>query len=140
MVQPRAISLSFDAATEDVPRMRRFVARWLQETQVPESDGSDLLLAVAEAINNACQHASPPSGSVHVFCSRQGRRISVCVSDAGDGFPRDQRPSQAEPPLDASSGRGLFLMQRLTDEVTIKTTTRGTTVTLVREIPAELSV
>lgn len=119
--------------------MRRFVARWLQETRVPEPDGSDLLLAVAEAINNACQHASPPSCSVHVSCLRQGRRVFVSVSDAGDGFSPDHQATQDEPPVDAPSGRGLFLMQRLADEVTIKTTTRGTTVTLVREIPGELS-
>lgn len=131
MVQPGAISLSFDAATNDVPRMRRFVARWLQETDVPEPGRSDLLLAVAEAINNACQHGCPPGCSVHISCSRHGDQVAISVSDDGDGFSSDGRASQPEPPLDATYGRGLFLMQHLTDEVTVKTTTRGTTVTLV---------
>lgn len=137
MVQTRAISLSFGSATDDVPRIRRFVARWLQQNHVSEPARSDLLLAVAEAINNACQHPSPQGCSIHISCSRRGRRISVSVSDAGGGFSVDPTGSKHEPPLDRTEGRGLFLMRHLTDEVIIKTTTRGTTVTLVREITPE---
>lgn len=134
MVQPRAISLSFAAARDDVPRMRRFVARWLQESEIPEPERSDLLLATAEAINNACEHASPPGCSIHISCVRRGSQVVLSISDRGNGFCPDPHLCEGEPPLEATCGRGVFLMQRLADQVAVKTTTRGTTVTLVRDI------
>jgi len=134
MVQPRAISLSFVAEMDEVPRMRHFVELWLRSNHVPEPESSDLVLAASEAINNACLHGSPAPRSVHISCSRHGRRIEVGVSDEGEGVSLDPSVSEQAPPPDGTGGRGLSLIRRLTDQVTIKTTTRGTTVTFVREI------
>ena len=134
MVQPGAISLSFAGETDEVPRMRHFLALWLRENEVPEPESSDLLLAASEAITNACLHARPAPSSVHISCSRRDGRISVGISDQGEGFSLDPIVMEQPPPLDRTGGRGLMLIRHLTDQVTIRTTTRGTTLTLVREI------
>jgi anti-sigma regulatory factor (Ser/Thr protein kinase) len=120
-----------------VPRMRKFVSHWLRDAPLQQSDQTDFLLAVTEAINNACQHAGPRGHAVKISCSCVDERVSVSVADKGSGFTPDPIAWEHRPALDQTGGRGLFLMRQLADDVTVTSTTRGTTVTLVRHANAE---
>ncbi|MGH2806551.1 MAG: ATP-binding protein [Actinomycetota bacterium] len=125
-------TFTFRATAESVPRMRRFVARWLSDSELADPARSDLLLATTEAVGNACRHTSPQGTCVHVCCSRHDGRVSISISDNGPGFTADCDPLRREPVVDAVDGRGLYLMRRLTDHLSIVATERGTRVTLER--------
>lgn len=97
-----------------------------------------LRLALHEAIGNAIIHGNGnrPDRSVSIRCLRTQDHIEVTVRDEGDGFDYRSIPDPTlEENLFAASGRGIFLMRRLVDEVRFNT--KGNEVTLVAETPEE---
>jgi anti-sigma regulatory factor (Ser/Thr protein kinase) len=92
------------------------VRGFLERQQVPEADLASCELALAEACNNAIQHA-PESAwhcpvEVQVICD--GGKIELRVTDHTAGF---DWPNHAElPALDSERGRGVYFIQHLMDE------------------------
>jgi anti-sigma regulatory factor (Ser/Thr protein kinase) len=114
---------------------RAFVQGWLEEAGTGEDESFDMLLALNEAVGNACRHAFPDgqAGEVTIRCDRNGSELLLTVSDEGEGF--DFRPEMFEMP-DALSqrGRGFFMMRELTDSVNVNSDRLGTIVTLRRRV------
>lgn len=88
-------------------------------------DGSmhRLLVACTEAVNNAIVHGnkSDPGKKVSIICFVGKRMLTIKVKDEGQGFdleglldPRDEENLLKE------SGRGVFLMRTLMDDVKFK--------------------
>ena len=91
-----------------------------------------LVLAVAEACNNAILHADGEAFGVSIVV--EGTDCTVVVSDSGDGFVPPVRPRMPAP--DATSHRGLALMQALVDRVEVSSNEAGTTVVLAQSLTA----
>jgi len=89
------------------------------------------VLAVHEAVANAIEHAGG-KGEVAVIKDDQERLIAE-VTDAGPGIPCSVTVTL--PPLNATGGRGLWLVQELTDHVQVRTGESGTTVRLEMSLP-----
>lgn len=91
-------------------------------------DAARVLLGASEAISNAVEHGSPPGGSVQIILERDPERIRLRVRDEGN----PDRPVAAAPPprhppnCDAPHGRGLLIIDRLTDEFELRPCGRGT--------------
>jgi anti-sigma regulatory factor (Ser/Thr protein kinase) len=85
-----------------------------------------VVLATAEACNNAILHSQSPSYVVTVDIADGA--CTVTVRDAGVGFTVPERMEMPEP--DAVSRRGLALMCVLVDEVDVSSNGVGTTVVL----------
>jgi anti-sigma regulatory factor (Ser/Thr protein kinase) len=84
----------------------------------------NFVLAVNELITNAVVHGGG-AGRLRVWVS--GRRLHCEVSDEGPGIPAERRAGRL-PARDQMSGRGIWLVRRLCDDLTITTGRRGTTV------------
>ena len=142
--------LEVPAQVGSVLRVRRAFARWLCEIDPTAIDGNDLLLAVAETITNAVEHAYPADrpGVVQFRAVFLAEGIVECqVTDHGRWRPPDpavghrghglmvagqvvdyMRVSHAMPPSGAGPGsRGtvVTLRHRLRRPVTITADTRG---------------
>jgi len=81
----------------------------------------EAVLVATELIQNAIEHGSRADGSEHTHISIRidGEGIELVVTDPGTG--KDpvgllERDVTQPVPLDASRGRGLFLIHRLTTE------------------------
>lgn len=84
----------------------------------------DVLLVVTELISNAARVAR---SSIALRTWRTPSAVMVEVSDDGEGFaPHTSRGSA--PAFEAESGRGLFLVSALADDVQITSTSAGTAV------------
>ena len=59
---------------------------------VVDADPTRLAQVFANLLTNAARY-TPPEGRVRVTASRVGERIQVCVSDNGNGIPREQLES-----------------------------------------------
>ena len=92
----------------------------LRALGVQEAITTELRMAVGEAVANAILHGNreDPRKLVVVEWSVDGGRVSVSVSDEGQGFRPEHVP---DPTLDENllkeHGRGLFLITHLLDEV-----------------------
>jgi serine phosphatase RsbU (regulator of sigma subunit)/anti-sigma regulatory factor (Ser/Thr protein kinase) len=120
----------FPAEIESIPVMRRLLARWLDEAGATRADVDDLSLASAEAAANAIEHAyGLAPGLVEVRAWTQNGAVKVAIRDFGSWRP--QRGTHR--------GRGLLLMEGLTDGVEVIRSDEGTTVELSRRLGVEVS-
>ncbi|HEX9048360.1 MAG TPA: SpoIIE family protein phosphatase [Verrucomicrobiae bacterium] len=93
------------------------ISSWLGDLGLGEADLGAWELALTEAGNNAVKHTAPPARQrPMVFeISAGASEIEARVTDHTPGF---DWPAEIKlPDADAEHGRGLFLMQSLTDEL-----------------------
>jgi serine/threonine-protein kinase RsbT len=99
------------------------------------AEAAAVATAVLEVANNIVRHAAG-RGVIEISAVRQnGRRgISIVASDGGPGIPDIALAMQDGYSTDGGLGRGLSAIRRLMDEVTISSTSGGTTVALKKYI------
>jgi anti-sigma regulatory factor (Ser/Thr protein kinase) len=97
------------------------VTHVLQEKQWPEADVIAVELAIQEAVANAIRHGCHGDKSKQLQCSvtcNESGEVMITVRDPGTGFDPTAVPNPLEPQnMLKSSGRGIFLINGLMDEV-----------------------
>jgi len=126
MPMGRGVTQTFRCRAETVPRVRAMVDAELRRNGITGDLLDRVVLATAEACNNAILHSQSPSYVVSIEVA-DGTCV-VMVRDAGVGFSVPDRMEMPEP--DAVSRRGLALMCVLVDEVCVSSNGVGTTVEL----------
>jgi serine/threonine-protein kinase RsbW len=102
----------------------RLVEKAIDELSL-ELDLSDeiygnVLVATMEATNNAIIHGnnSDPSKQVKIEIEIDSKELVVHIEDQGKGFDHMSIPDPTSPEnLEKINGRGIFLMERLSDEI-----------------------
>ena len=121
----------FPAEIESIPVMRRLLSRWLDEAGASRTDIDDIVLAGAEAAANAIEHAyglAPGVVELRARATEDGG-VRVAIRDFGNW----------RPPRGTHRGRGLQLMEGLTDVVEVTRSDEGTTIELSRRLGAEVA-
>jgi anti-sigma regulatory factor (Ser/Thr protein kinase) len=107
-----------------IPRVAEGVQQLLKSKHWPEEEIAKVELALQEALANAVRHGCKGDPSKHVQCvltCDANQEIVIVVRDPGTGFD----PATVPDPLSGenvfkSSGRGVFLINQLMDEVAFK--------------------
>jgi serine/threonine-protein kinase RsbW len=102
----------------------RLVEKAIDELSM-ELDLSDevygnVLVATMEATNNAIIHGnnSDPKKIVKIEMLMEHKELKVHIEDQGQGFDYSTVPDPTAPEnLEKINGRGIFLMERLSDEI-----------------------
>ena len=87
---------------------------------IVNSDDSEVLIALDEAIVNAIKHGNKcdPRKAVHIVAEFSADGVRFIVADEGAGFELENVPDPTEPcRLLEPSGRGLLLINHIMDEV-----------------------
>jgi serine/threonine-protein kinase RsbW len=87
---------------------------------VHEEAYGNVLVAVTEAVNNAIQHGNELNKELFVDVAVGDKSEEFCfnIKDEGDGFNFSVLPDPTAPEnLLKESGRGIFLMKNLADDV-----------------------
>ena len=109
--------------TSDVQNLR-LIEKLIDELQF-ELDLSDesygnVLVATIEATNNAIIHGnkSDPNKLVVLKIEKDQNELVVNIKDQGPGFDHNTVPDPTAPEnIEKINGRGIFLMERLSDEI-----------------------
>ncbi|GAA2720880.1 ATP-binding protein [Actinocorallia aurantiaca] len=111
MTVPRAAAV-FPGAPDQAAGVRRWFTGWLGDGH-PAADAGVLLLS--EVFSNACLHSrsAESGGTVDVVAEVAGRTVRVEVVDGGGG---PVSLTAGDPSCDAESGRGLWLLDLLSEE------------------------
>lgn len=117
--------------------VRDRVAAFAANHDIPENVAEEFITAVSEALANAVEHAR----SAHIVTSCWivgGDQLVATVVDDGVGFEAETVMSDAHLPDPlAERGRGVPIMRKYTDLLTVRSTPgKGTSVTLGRNIRA----
>lgn len=100
---------------------------------IPEDRFYNLLISVTEAVNNAIMHGNnfDPDKTVTVGLTATEDFVEIEVQDEGSGFDPNLVADPREPEnLLKSSGRGIFIIKSLLDEVIFEKNEIGTKVTM----------
>jgi serine/threonine-protein kinase RsbW len=122
--------LGLDADARVVARTRQEFASWLQRCfALDPVRCSDLVLAINEALANAAEFAyrlADRPGTIDLLATYQPaeQKLMVDICDQGTWRTRPLEPAPR------NRGRGIPLMEALSDRATIETSTEGTLVRL----------
>jgi serine/threonine-protein kinase RsbW len=127
------LASSLDSVNE-VEQKAEALAR---EAGVDDDDLFKISMAVREAAVNAVIHgnARDPDKQITVSLENTGASLIFSVADQGKGLDPDSIPDPLAPEnLMRGSGRGIFLIRSLMDEVHFKQLNPGTELTLIKHL------
>jgi Anti-sigma regulatory factor (Ser/Thr protein kinase) len=133
---------SWPADPEQLVLIRRELARWLAPLALTEEETADVVLAVDEAAANVVRHAYGPdeTGAVELtLWTEPGTAASgtaasgtLCIEVVDHGVWRPPAERTAE------GGRGIGLMNTMSESVLIRFDGRGSRVLLRHRIPGDV--
>jgi serine phosphatase RsbU (regulator of sigma subunit)/anti-sigma regulatory factor (Ser/Thr protein kinase) len=121
------LELRLPAVPATLASVRSAVRRWLAAVAAEPEDSGDILVAVGEACSNVVEHAYGASRgdvTVRLELDHETGEIVAMIHDTG----------RWRPPRGHNRGRGLQLMEAVSDTVTIDSTSTGTGVTIRRHL------
>jgi serine/threonine-protein kinase RsbW len=118
-VEARVVRLTIPAKAEYITLGRLALAGISQLRPVPDETLHDLKLALTEACTNSIRHAydAGSEGTVQIVYELDDERISIEVTDEGEGFVLDEA---SEADRLSESGLGIAIIRALADELEIE--------------------
>lgn len=118
------------SSTENLEKIRNFVAASAETLGVAQSTIEDLQLAVDEAVTNIIEHGyDTESGNIEVHIYTQENKVVVSIRDDAPNFDLQtfKQPDLSISPLDkdAPGGYGVSLITLLTDDIQQRLTESG---------------
>jgi serine/threonine-protein kinase RsbW len=107
------------------------------EAGLDEDARFHVTMAVHEAAINAVLHGNDYSPSLHIDVSMEntGSDLVFVIADQGHGFDPNSLPDPSAPEnLLRGTGRGIFLIRSLMDEVHFRQLHPGTELTLIKHL------
>jgi serine/threonine-protein kinase RsbW len=130
---PGTLHHRVSAAPERLISIRRSLTAWARKVGLATEIVEAVTLATYEAMANVVDHAYRGGpGALDVHASVTDDRATVVVSDHGRWRPTPDWPPRAP---DQPSGRGIPLIEGLSDDVAIIRTEAGTTVRMSWALP-----
>jgi serine/threonine-protein kinase RsbW len=137
--EPKKGRLSFrlSSTMESVSEVEAAADRLAAEAGLDEDARFHVTMAVREAAVNAVLHGNEydPSRQIAVGLENTGKDLVFTIADQGRGFTPEEVPDPlAEENLLRGTGRGIFLIRSLMDEVHFRQLNPGTELTLVKHL------
>ena len=135
-------ALVLPSAIESVAEIEAAVEGICARAGFDEDTASNIAMVSREAAINAAKHGNgfSPDKKISVNLQRSEDGVRICIADEGEGLDPSTLPDPLDPAnLLRSSGRGVFLMRAIMDEVHFRQLEPGTEVTLIKHRDTEAS-
>jgi serine/threonine-protein kinase RsbW len=122
---------------ESVSEVEAAADRLATEAGLDEDQRFHIAMAVREAAINAVLHGNEydPSRHIEVSFENTGNNLVFTIADLGHGFDPERLPDPlAAENLLRGTGRGIFLIRSLMDEVHFRQLHPGTELTLIKHL------
>ena len=114
------IKIVIPSITENIRIIESFIDNAKERFKLNDDIYGNIMIAVTESVNNAILHGNKNdrNKNVTLSLSLNNNVINFKIKDEGLGFNFHNLPDPTSPKnLDKPSGRGIFLMKHLSDEV-----------------------
>ncbi len=114
------IKIIIPSITENIRIIESFIDNAKEKFNLDDDIYGNIMIAVTESVNNAIMHGNKNDKTKNVTLSLTLNEnvIHFEIKDEGTGFDYKNLPDPTAPEnLDKPSGRGIFLMKHLSDEV-----------------------
>ena len=131
---PKEITVIIPSSLKELSRIERLAGKIAREMNLSEDQQDNFSIAVTEAVGNAIIHGNKknPKKKVRIIFTPGEDQIKVSVTDQGKGFDLNKISNPLDPKnLMKESGRGIFILKTLMDEVSFSFSPKGTTVNFV---------
>jgi len=130
-------SFKMSSTMKSVEEVEAAADRLATEAGLDEDQRFHIAMAVREAAINAVLHGNEydPGRQIEVSLENTGRDLVITIADQGRGFDPGKVPDPlAQENLLRGTGRGIFLIRSLMDEVHFRQLDPGTELTLVKHL------
>jgi serine/threonine-protein kinase RsbW len=117
----------FTVDRPSLSRLRSAIAEWARRCGITGQLAHDLVLIANELATNVIRHGGG-RGKMRLWCD--DGRATCQVSDWGAGMPDPDRAGTVRADPDSVTGRGLWMVRRMSQRMHITTGPTGTTVTV----------
>jgi len=117
------IKIQIPSLSENIRIIESFIDNAKERFSLNDDIYGNIMISVTESVNNAISHGNKGRSdkNVSITLSLNESQIKFRIEDEGSGFDYDSLPDPTEPEnLEKPSGRGIFLMRHLADEVTFE--------------------
>lgn len=124
---------------DSVGEVEAAAEKMAEEAGLEEDDRFHVTMAVREGVVNAVLHGNEydPSRHVDVSLENTGTDLVFTIADEGKGFNPEAVPDPLAPEnLLRGTGRGIFLIRSLMDEVHFRQLHPGTELKLIKHLKA----
>ena len=114
------LMLKIPSHPNQITEVEVFVKKMAQEFNIGQEKFPNILISLTEAVNNAIIHGNcnDENKFVDIQMNKTSKGVSCRVSDEGCGFnPKSIPDPTADDHLECCGGRGVFLIQQLSDRV-----------------------
>ena len=115
------LALKIESRHENIIKVEQCLEQLSNEHDVRDEMYGNVLIALSEGANNAIFHGNQedPSKFVSIqLVEKTDAHIILSIIDEGSGFDYDSLPDPTAPEnLEKPTGRGVFLMKQLADEI-----------------------
>ncbi|NJN28211.1 MAG: ATP-binding protein [Cyclobacteriaceae bacterium] len=114
------IKIVIPSITENIRIIESFIDNAKERFNLDDDIYGNIMIAVTESVNNAITHGNKNdrTKSVSLSLSLNDNIIQFVIKDEGAGFDYQHLPDPTSPEnVGKPSGRGVFLMKHLSDEV-----------------------
>ncbi len=118
-----SIKIQFPSLEENIRIVESFIDNAKDKFKLDDDIYGNIMVAVTESVNNAIRHGNGNDKRKNVYLSLlfNENQIRFIIEDEGIGFDFHNLPDPTSPEnLDKPSGRGIFLMKHLSDEVNFR--------------------
>ena len=122
---------------ESVSEVEAAADQLATEAGLDEDQRFHIVMAVREAAINAVLHGNEydPERKIDVALENNGKDLVIVIADEGHGFkPEDVPDPLAAENLLRGTGRGIFLIRSMMDEVHFRQLHPGTELTLIKHL------
>jgi serine/threonine-protein kinase RsbW len=116
-------SIKIKSKIEDLRKVEKMVDDMSAEYSISQDIYGNILIAVLEAANNAILHGNKlnENKEVSITIKKEEKNVKITVDDEGGGFDYKNIPDPTAPEnLENVNGRGIFLMEKLSDGIKFK--------------------
>jgi serine/threonine-protein kinase RsbW len=114
------IKIVIPSISENIRIIESFIDNAKEKFNLNDDIYGNIMIAVTESVNNAIMHGNKNdrTKNVTLSLSLNDNIINFKIKDEGLGFDFQNLPDPTSPEnIDKPSGRGIFLMKHLSDEV-----------------------
>lgn len=136
-IKSRQFELKFSSDTKHLERVEKLSTQVANYARLNESDSDDLGIVTTELVNNAIHHGNKndPTKKVHLLFTVDSKKIELRIKDEGNGFDPDKLKDPLAPEnLFSESGRGIFLIRNLMDELDFEFSESGTVTIAIKNL------
>ena len=114
------LSLKVPSILENIRMVESFIDNARELFPINDENYGNVVIAITEAVNNAIVHGNKQDKGkmVSISMKYEIQALTIKIVDEGTGFPYEDLPDPTAPEnLEKETGRGIFLMKHLSDEV-----------------------